>query len=110
MIPGWMSSSSTERRRRQAFAAIAEARDEVIEHGRAVTAPTAQDSFYTTPHEVPILSSFDDGVAPALRRHLDGQGLTTLARSVDHLEALGQRLAGPSQRSDEVSEIVYEMF
>lgn len=109
MIRGWTSSSST-RQQERAFDGIAAAADEVRAAGRAERAPvTAPDSFYTRPHAVPALASFDGGIAPALRRHLLDQGLPQLAACVDELSSIGETLRKGDARDDTISDLVYEM-
>ncbi len=110
MIRGWTNSNSTKRRRERSFDAIAEARSEVRSKGRLATSePIAPGSFYTRPHNVAPLATFDRGVADELRRHLAEQGLMTLAEQIDQLESLGQKLAKRDASDDTVSELVYEM-
>lgn len=110
MIRGWTNSNSTSRRRRRAYEAIAESKGEVETSGRHARADTvAPESFYTRPHDVPPLVSYDGGVAEALRTHLAEQGLSGLASNVEQLEALGRRVNKLEPASDSVSELVYEM-
>ena len=110
MIPGWMSSSWTDRRRRNVYDEIAAAQAEVDRHGRHATAEHEPDSFYTRPNEMPSLASFDDGVAAAVRSHFETQGLDQLADTVEDLERLGRRIMKRYETSDAVSDFVYEMY
>lgn len=107
---GWMSSNSTERQRDRAFRALADARDEVAAHGHdAQVALGAEASYYVAPSAGAALSTLDDGVAEALRRHMAAQGLTSLADTVDELEALGRRLRRRDDADHSVSAVVYQM-
>ena len=110
MIPGWMSSSWTERLRRNTYAQIAAAKDEVAASGRRATAEHEAGSFYTKPNDVPSLATFDEGIAAAVRTHFEQQGLDELAASVDGLERLGRRVMKRYETSDTVSDFVYEMY
>jgi hypothetical protein len=109
MIHGWMSSYLIDRRRGRAFDALARSRHEVLASGRAASAGHRPASFFTDPHDVPALSSFPNGVAEALRSHLDAQGLSCLAGHIPELHSIGQRLGRRPRTKETVSDLVYEM-
>lgn len=107
---GWTSSNSTDRRRDRAFQLLADAHGEVISRGHNASAePLEPASFYVAPSPGDALTSFDAGVADALRRHLADQGLTSLSRAVDDLETLGRRVRRREESDHSVSAVVYQM-
>ena len=107
---GWMSSNSTERHSDRAFEKLADARAEVISKGHgARREPLEPGSHYTGPSAGDALTSFDTGVADALRRHLAAQGLASMSELVDELETLGRRVRRRDESDHSVSAVVYQM-